>query len=127
MQLTRTTNGRPYDRRQAFNNLWCFAAFQHHFDAVDLVDLAGSGVVIKGDDADAGVALFDGFEHAATGDMVGQTGKGLHTDDAVCAAVNKIKNLGCEEPALPCVIAQREKALDFFCQLINCGRRGEAT
>jgi len=53
----------------------------HQLDAVELVNLTGTRVVVDCDDVCCRIVLPDGFDHAFADDMVRQTAEGLGADD----------------------------------------------
>ena len=80
----------------------------HELDAVELIDLAGAGIVIDGDDIGLGVAASDLTEHALAHHVVGQTGEGLAAHDVGHAVLDELDHLSGEQPALPGLVAQGE-------------------
>lgn len=61
---------------------------EHQLDAVQLIDLAGAGIVVDGYDVGAGESLAQLFDHALAHHMVRQAAEGLGADDIVYVAVD---------------------------------------
>ena len=65
---------------------------EHEFDAVQLVDLGGAGVVVYGYDVGLGVALAQKLDNALAYNVVGQAGKWLNAHDVGCACFDKLNH-----------------------------------
>ena len=50
---------------------------EHQLDAVELIDLAGAGVIVHGGDIGVGIGLAQGLDDAFAHNVVGQAGEGL--------------------------------------------------
>ena len=85
---------------------------EHQLNAVLLIDLGGTGVVIKWQNIRLLGNLLNLVNHAAACDMVGQAAKGLRTNDIGVAAVHQLQHLRRKQPALTHVIAIADNALD---------------
>ena len=73
---------------------------EHQLDAVELVDLAGSRIVIDRNDIRLGVYLFDRLYDALADDVIRQASEGLYTYDVRRSALDKMYHFSREEPAL---------------------------
>ena len=98
---------------------------QHQFDAVELVDFAGTGIVIDCHDVGYRIAAAQLFDHAFSYDMVWKAGKWLDTYDIVCPAVDQLQHFSCEKPPFPSLVADRDNRLSIVYQIIDVGRRRE--
>ena len=63
---------------------------KHQLNAVELIDLAGAGIVVDGYDVGKGVAVPQLLDDAFSDHMVGQAGKGLGTYDVGGTGVDKL-------------------------------------
>ena len=60
---------------------------QHQLDPVQLVYLAGSGIIVHGNDVGLWMLAAQLLDDALSNDMVGQAAKGLDADDVPGAAL----------------------------------------
>ena len=78
----------------------------HELNTVELVDLAGAGIVVNGHDIGLREAAAHLPEHALADHVVGQAGKGLAAHDIGHPVLNELDHLGGEQPALTGLVAQ---------------------
>ena len=98
---------------------------QHQLDSVQLVHLAGAGVIVYGDDVGAGILPAQLLDDALAHDVVGQAAEGLGADDILHAGVNQFQHLAGEEPSLAGLVAQGDKILGHGGQIGDLGLGGE--
>lgn len=99
-----------------------FGDGHHQLDAVQLVGFTGAGIVIDGDDVGFGELAVQFLHGAAAGNVVGQTGEGLHTDDIGHAAFDQLDHFPGEEPAFTGLIADGYHRGGFFRQIFDMCR-----
>lgn len=102
-----------------------FGCRQHQLDPVELIDLAGTGVIVHRRDVCPGIGLPQGLDDALADDMVRKTGKGLNTHDVGCAARQQLHHLAGKEPALAVLVAEGQEGLRQLGDLIDGDRRLE--
>ena len=68
----------------------------HKLNAVELVDLGCTGVVIHRDDVALGMLAAQLLDHGLAHHVVGQAREGLRADDVGRAVVNQVEHLGRE-------------------------------
>ena len=65
---------------------------QHQLDPVQLVYLAGSGIIVHGNDVGLWMLAAQLLDDALSNDMVGQAAKGLDADDVPGAALDELQH-----------------------------------
>ena len=80
----------------------------HELNAVELVDLGRTGVVVHRDNVALGVLTAQFLDHSLTHHVVGQARKGLRADDVGRTVVDQVEHLSREQPAFTHVIAHRK-------------------
>ena len=98
---------------------------EHQFDAVELIDFAGARVVVDGRDVGFGEAFAQRFDHALAGDVIGQAGKWLQTQDVRDARFDEFDHFGGEEPAFAGIVAFLQEIVGYFGEFVDGGRRFE--
>ena len=78
----------------------------HQLNAIKLVDLRGTRVVVHRHDVALGMLTAQLLDHRLAHHVVGQARKRLCADDIGRAVVNKVEHLGRKQPALAHVVAQ---------------------
>ena len=68
----------------------------HELNAVELVDLRRTGIIVHRDDVALGVLTAQLLDHSLTHHVVGQAREGLSADDVGRTVVNQIEHLGRE-------------------------------
>ena len=99
---------------------------QHQFDAVELVDLTGTGIVVHGGNVGLRIVLFQDLDHTLTNHMVGQARKGLNADDVGHAGRNQLDHLPRQEPPFAILVAHRQIGLGHLGDFFNGYRRIKA-
>ena len=80
----------------------------HELEPVELVDLAGTQVIVDADDIGLRVEAPDLAEHALSHHVVGQASEGLAAHDVRGAVLDELGHLGREQPPLARLVAQAE-------------------
>ena len=80
----------------------------HELNAVELVDLGRTGIVVHRDDIALGVLTAQLLDHGLAYHVIGQAREGLRADDVGRAVVDQVEHLGREQPALAHVVAHRK-------------------
>ena len=73
---------------------------KHQLDSVELIDLAGSWVIVDGDDVGERILMTQFLDDAFADYMIWKTAKGLRADNIVDAGVDKLQHFSSEEPSL---------------------------
>ena len=73
---------------------------EHQLEAVLLIDSAGTGIVVYGDDIYVGISFFDGAHHTLAADMIWQAAERLHADNILNTAACQFQHFRSEQPAL---------------------------
>ena len=79
---------------------------QHKLDSVELVNFAGTRVIIYGDYVGIRISGAQLFYDTLTYDMVRQACERLAADDVLSSVVNKLNHFGREKPALTCLVSE---------------------
>ena len=95
---------------------------QHQFYPVDLVDFAGTGIVVDGNDVGFRESLAQLLDHAFSYHMIRQACKRLCADDVRRTAVDQFYHLSGEEPALAGLIADGDERFGVGSQILNVCR-----
>ena len=66
---------------------------EHELDSVELVDFAGTGIVVDGYDIGGRISLPQGLDNALTYDVVRQAAEGLGTYDVRYAFLDQLHHL----------------------------------
>ena len=66
---------------------------EHELDSVELVDFAGTGIVVDGHDVGGRICLPQGLDNALTYDVVRQAAEGLGTYDVWYAFLDQLDHL----------------------------------
>ena len=73
--------------------VFCLAIDGKQLDSVELVDFAGTGIVVDGHDVGGRICLPEGFDDALTYDVVRQAAEGLGTYDVRYAFLDQLHHL----------------------------------
>ena len=79
---------------------------QHQFDPVELVDFAGSGIIVYGNDIGLRMLPAQFFNDTLSDNMVGQTAEGLRADNIGGARMDQLQHFAGQEPAFAGLISQ---------------------
>ena len=123
----------------ALTNLFCFLFLiflffievfnsrrKHQLDSVQLIDFAGTGIVIHRDNVGFGEAVAQFLDDTLADNMVRQAGERLCADDVVRAAVDQLDHLAGQEPSLAALVADGYEGLRVLGQLADMRGRSEA-
>ena len=80
---------------------------KHQFDTVDLIDFAGAGVVVDGNDVCFRMLMAKLFDYAFADNVVWQAAKRLCTNDVRRTLMYQFNHLTGEEPSFAGLIAER--------------------
>lgn len=94
---------------------------EHEFDSVELVDFAGTGIVVDGHDVGGRICLPEGFDDALTYDVVRQAAEGLGTYDVRYAFLDQFHHLTGQEPSLTGLVADGYDGLRIGDNLVDAG------
>ena len=78
---------------------------EHEFDSVELVDFAGTGIVVDGYDVGGRICLPQSLDNALTYHVVRQAAEGLGTYDVRYAFLDQFHHLTGQEPSLTGLVA----------------------
>ena len=123
----------------ALTNLFCFLFLiflffievfnsrrKHQLDPVQLIDFAGTGIVIHRDNVGFGEAVAQFLDDTLADNMVRQAGERLRADNVVRAAVDQLDHLAGQEPSLAALVADGYEGLRVLGQLADMRGRSEA-
>ena len=97
---------------------------QHQFDPVQLIYLAGAGIVVDGYDIGLWISLSQRLDDALAHHMVGQAAEGLCADDVGHVIVDQLHHFPGQEPPLAGLVSDGYDRLGEFHDLPNgSGRR----
>ena len=98
---------------------------EHQLDTVQLIDLAGAGIVIDGHHIGFWISSAQLLNHALAHHMVRQTAEGLGADNVVGTALNKLHHFSGEEPAFTCLVSDGNNGFRIGSDGLNLRRRME--
>ena len=123
----------------ALTNLFCFLFLiflffievfnsrrKHQLDSVQLIDFAGTGIVIHRDNVGFGEAVAQFLDDTLADNMVRQAGERLCADNVVRAAVDQLDHLAGQEPSLAALVADGYEGLRVLGQLADMRGRSAA-
>lgn len=96
---------------------------EHEFDSVELVDFAGTGIVVDGYDVGGRICLPQSLDNALTYHVVRQAAEGLGTYDVRYAFLDQFHHLTGQEPSLTGLVADGYDRFRIGDDLVNAGRR----
>ncbi len=91
-----------------------FCVGEKKFDSVLLIDFAGTGIVIDGDNINARVLFFYDFHNSLAYDVIRKASEGLRTDDVVDAFVDMLDHFGHKKPSLAHFYTQADIGFNEF-------------
>ena len=95
---------------------------KHQFDSVDLVNFAGSRIVVNGHDVCLREGMSQFFDNTLSNHMVWKAGKRLGTNDVWRSAVDQLDHLTCQEPSFTCLVSDGYERFCVGCQVFDvCG------
>ena len=98
---------------------------EHQFDSVNLVNFAGSRIVVDGHDVCLREGLSQFLDYTLSNYMVWKAGKRLGTNDVWRSAVDQLDHLTCQEPSFTCLVSDGYERFCVGCQVFDVCRRIE--
>ena len=100
---------------------------KHQLDAVFLIDLGRTGVVIHGNKVDIGILFFERFHHTLAADVIGKTAKRLCNNNVFDAVVNERQHFCRQQPAFAHFDTQADHILHLFACFVKFDRAVKGT
>ena len=92
---------------------------KHQFDSVQLINFAGTWIVVDGNDVGFRMLTAHFFDNTFTNDVVRQAAKRLDADDVRNTTVDQLHHLTGQEPSLTGLVSGGNDRFCHFCKVVD--------